>query len=128
MFAALVGEFGSTLVGTDETSCMTSILAYMNGQGGSNNAPISSFFYWCARAGRTRLGLYSLRAYMDMNLAAAMLAPAPSSLGMPWSLIPSSIRSSQLRSSQVLAAGMHNTSERDAGNYLCAHPLNLILL
>jgi hypothetical protein len=49
VFAALVDEFGSTLEGDDETNCMSSILAYLNGAGGSGHARITSFFFWRAR-------------------------------------------------------------------------------
>ena len=51
MFAAVVGEFGSALGSTDETGCMSSILAYANGADATspaNHARIDSFFYWCA--------------------------------------------------------------------------------
>ncbi len=49
VFAALVDEFGSTLQGDNETNCMSSILAYLNGAGGSGHARITSFFFWRAR-------------------------------------------------------------------------------
>ncbi|KAK9795953.1 hypothetical protein WJX73_004029 [Symbiochloris irregularis] len=48
VFSVIVDEFGSTLNSTVETSCMTSIIAYMNAapETGNNHAPMLSWYYW----------------------------------------------------------------------------------
>ena len=40
-------EFGSTLNSTQEDSCMSSIISYMNvAKGTGTHAPFTSWFYW----------------------------------------------------------------------------------